>query len=186
MLFQELDKLKRDVIMTSIILMFLGVMLIILPVGFIPYFSKALGFVLLIALMFSIFSFIGSSKALINYLMLCAGLAAGVAGAALLIFENLLASATTWLVGTVPLIAGAYGIYHAIVFARRSKRKGWFVLVILSALLAAFGSVIFWNPWRGDAGASMKIIGGVLMFSALVSGLSLIWIWPVRRDEEAS
>ncbi len=183
MLFQGLDRLKRSVLMTAIVLMFIGVMLMILPVSFIPYFSKTLGFVLLVALVFSIFCFLSSSKALYHHLVLIGGLAAGVLGALLLIFGDLITRAAPWLICIVPILLGIYGIYHAVVFARRSGRKGWFILIILSALLIGFGSVIFWNPWRGNTKALMMIIGGVLMFSSLISALSLIWIWPIHRQE---
>lgn len=182
MLFQGLDKLKRSVLMTTFVLMFIGVLLMILPESMISFFGKALGFGLLVALVFDGLYFLSSPKALIHYILLALGLLAGLLGVALLAFEDLLVRTFSWLIGTVPLLLGIYGIYHALVFARRSKRKGWWVLILLSALLIAFGSVVFWNPWTGNPRASMQIMGGSLLFSALVSALSLIWIWPIHRE----
>ncbi len=182
MLFQGLDRLKRSVLMTTIVLMFIGIIFMIIPGESIKYISRGFGFLLLVALAFSIFNFVSSSKALFHHLVLVGGLVAGVVGALILTNDSLLENALKWLVGVVPIVSGAYGIYHALVFARRSGRKGWFVLVILSALLIVFGAFVFFNPWRDNTSALMLIIGGSLLFSSMVSGLSLIWIWPIHRD----
>lgn len=182
MLFQGLDRLKRSVLMTTIVLMFIGFIFIIIPDGSIRYISRGLGFLLLVALVFSVFSFLSSSRALFHHLVLVGGLLAGVVGALILSNDSLLENALKWLVGVVPIVSGVYGVYHAFVFARRSGRKGWFILVILSVLLVLFGAVVFFNPWKDNTSALMKIIGGSLLFSSLVSGLSLIWIWPIHRD----
>ena len=182
MLFQGLDRLKRSVLMTTIVLMFIGVIFMIIPGGSIKYISRGLGFLLLVALAFSVLNFVSSSKALFHHIVLVGGLIAGVVGALILSNDTLLEKALKWLVGVVPIAAGIYGVYHAFVFARRSGRKGWFILVVLSALLIVFGAFVFFNPWRDNTSALMMIIGGSLLFSSMVSGLSLIWIWPIHRD----
>ena len=182
MLFKELDKLKRSAVMTTIILMFIGFILLLLPETYIPFLSSALGFILLVVLVVAVLDYIGSAKALIHYFRLALGLLAGVVGFALFVFDGLFVSALSWLVGTVPILIGMYGIYHALAFARRSGRRGWWILIILSAAMILFGGVIFGNPWVDSPRAVMQVIGGTLMFSAFVSALRLIWIWPIHND----
>ena len=184
MLFKELDKLKRNAVMTSIILIFIGLVLLILPEEYISFLGQAVGFVLLVVFADAILNFIGSKKALIHYIHLAFGLLAGVCGIALFAFENTLISSLPWLIGVLPIIGGFYGVYHALAFARHSGRKGWWVLVILSGLLILFGVCIFFNPWKDNSYAMIKVIGGTLMFSAIVSALRLIWLWPVRNEQE--
>jgi len=51
---------------------------------------------------------------------------------------------------------------------------------ILSAILLVFlGVVIFVNPFWNVPDNLMKVIGGAVFFSAIVSGIRLIWTWPV-------
>ena len=66
MLFHGLDKLKRSAIMTTIILMFIGNILLVLPEGALTFLGGAVGFVLLVVSVVMILNFIGSPKALIH------------------------------------------------------------------------------------------------------------------------
>jgi len=183
-LFKELDKLKRSAIMSGIILMSIGFFFLIMPVEYVPYLGFALGFLLLVLFTLSVFLFLGSKKALIHYVMLSLGLIAGLFGTALLFFDSLFIRVLFLAVGVVPIIAGLYGIWHALFFARFSRRKGWWVLILLAVLMILFGTAVFFTPWAADTGATVKVIGGTMLFSALVSALRLIWVWPIRHEEE--
>ena len=182
MLFQSLDKLKRNAIMTTIVLMFIGNTLMFVPETYFAFLDSALGFALLVVAVTGIFHFISSGKALIHYIYLALSLFSGLMGIMFFVFDDFLLQLLTWLVGVIPILFGVYGIWHAIAFARRSGRKGWWILIILSAALMVFGGVIFWNPWMDSTRATIQVIGGTLMFSAIISALRLIWLWPIRRD----
>ena len=183
MLFQGLDKLKRSAIMTSIILMFIGNILLVLPEGALTFLGGAVGFSLLVVSVVAILNFIGSPKALIHYILLAIGLFSGLLGIIFLVFESFLADCLFWLVGLLPIFGGAYGVYHALTFARRSGRRGWWILIVLSVFLIVFGGFIFYNPWMESPQAVMQVIGGTMMYSAFLSALRLIWIWPVHSAE---
>ena len=183
MLFEELEKIKRSAVMASIVLAAAGFVLLVVPAAYVGYLGAACGFALLVAMGVQVLEFIGRRKSLMGYIRLSAAIAAGLLGLALLVFDGLFAAAAQWLVGTVPILLGAYLVYHALVFARRSGRRGWWVLLVLAALLLAFGSLVFWNPWMHDERAAMQVTGGALMYSAAVMGLSLVWIWPVGNAE---
>ena len=182
MLFKSLDKFKRTMVMMIIFLMFTGLTLFVVPVSYVPMLGKALGFCFLVFSILRILEFISSNKALIHYIRLFIGLLLGLAGILLFAIDNLFLSLLNWLVGTLPILLGAYGLYHAFAFARRSGRKGWGVFVLLNGLLLLFGTILFWNPWTDDPRKVLYVIGGTLFYSAAVYAASLFWIWPFRQS----
>ena len=184
MLFQSLDKIKRSAVMSTIVLMFIGLILLLLPEGYFSFLNFSAGFALSVVLILSVLNFISSSKTLMSYMKLTLGLIAGIFALAFFTFDGLLLSILSWLVGILPILLGAYGIYHAVAFARRSGRRAWWLLIVFSVFLIVFGGFIFWNPWMDYSSAFIKIIGGTLLYSAFVSALSLIWIWPIHSSEQ--
>jgi uncharacterized membrane protein HdeD (DUF308 family) len=182
MLFQELNKLKWNTVMSSIVLMVIGIFMVICPDNYVKTMIGALGAVLLIFAVLGVLEFISSNKALIHYIRLFVGLLAGMAGVLLFSADGLFLALLNWLVGTLPILLGGYGLYHALMYARRSGRSGWWVLVILSCLLLLFGTILFVNPWADDPRKVLYVIGGTLFYSAVVYAISLFWIWPFRRD----
>ena len=181
MLFNSLDKFKRKMIMLIILLMFAGLLMFIIPVPYIPLLGKGLGFAFLVSSIFQVLEFIGSNKALIHYIRLFVGLLCGLAGSLLFSVDGLFLWLLNWLVGTLPILLGGYGLYHALTYARRSGRSGWWILVILSCLLLLFGTFLFMNPWADDPRKVLYVIGGTLFYSAAVYAASLFWLWPFHR-----
>ena len=70
MLFQELGKLKRSSIMTSIILMAVGIMMVICPPQYIDTLVSALGYGMVTLAAVMIMDFLSSRKVLMNYIYL--------------------------------------------------------------------------------------------------------------------
>ena len=66
MIFQELNKLKRSTIMSSIILIVLGILMILCPEEYIRTMISLMGSVLLVFSVVGILEFLGSNKALIK------------------------------------------------------------------------------------------------------------------------
>ena len=184
MLFNSLDKLKRTMVMMIIFLLFAGLTMFVVPVSYVPMLGKVLGFFFLILSIHKILDFIGSKKAMINYISLTLGLLAGFFGILLFSVDGLFLSLLNWLTGTLPILCGGVGLYHALVHARRSGRKGWWILIILNCLLLLFGTILFVNPWADDPRAVLQVIGGTLFYSAVVYLISLFWIWPFRKQTE--
>lgn len=185
MLFKALDRMRRNAIMAAIVLMFAGNVLLVVPYHYTPFLGGAAGFALAVYSLVSIFDFVAGGKALIDCIRLFVGLLAGVIGIMLFVFDGLFVDMMSVLVGVVPIVAGAIGLYHAFAYARRSGRRGWWVLVVLSGAIMVFGGFVFFNPWMDSPQAAMQIVGGVLMYTAILSALSLIWLWPARSVEEA-
>lgn len=183
MIFESLDRMKRTAVMTTIILMIAGNMLLVLPDNILPRCNEIAGFALLVYAVLSVFNFLSSKKALIHYIHLTLGLICGMLGVFFFVFEGLLTVLLIWMVGLIPIIFGLYGIYHALVFARRSGRKGWSILIVMSLALIIFGGFAFIHPWVTSTAGHLRIVGGTLMYSAVISALRLIWLWPIQNPE---
>ena len=166
-----------------ICLLFAGLTMFVIPVSYIPILGKVLGFGFLVLAILKILDFISSKKAMINYIGLSLGLLAGFFGILLFSFDGLFLVLLNWLTGTLPILLGGVGLYNALTYARRSGRKGWWMLIILSCLLLLFGTILFVNPWADDPRAVLQVIGGTLFYSAVVYVISLFWIWPFQQHD---
>ena len=182
MFSRELDKLKRSVITTSIVLLFAGLLLYLIPAEYIPIINIASGFTLLVICVVTMFIFLGSSKILIRYLQLCGGLTMGLAGIALWIFDDMFIRLLTLMIGILPAVISIPSMFHAFAYLRRSGRKGWWLLVLCPLALMAFAVFVLWNPWLKDENAVMNAAGTVLISTAVVNALRLIWLRPAKRD----
>ena len=68
MLFQELGKLKRSSIMTSIIMMAVGILMIMCPAQYVGALVSTLGYCILIFAAVMVLDFISGKKVLMNYI----------------------------------------------------------------------------------------------------------------------
>ena len=141
MLFDELDKARRRTIMTMIVFVFVGAAFLVVPEAYMPFVGSACAFALVVWSVVAILEFAYGPKVLIRYLGLFVALAAGLLGVALFVFDNLFLRLVTGLVAAIPILGGIVGSYHALVFARRSGRRGWWVPLVLSILLVGFGAM---------------------------------------------
>lgn len=183
MLFDSLDKLKRNSILSSILLVFLGAIIMLCPKEFIPSLTMLFGYTLVVIAIILMLNFISSNKSLMEYLKFTGALALGLVGVAVLVFKHELLVVLAWLFGFLLVLDGLRTIIHSFTYARRSMRKGWWVLTILSVLLIIAGVILFINPFWGTAEMLMKVIGCTIFFSAIVSGVRLIWTWPLRSSK---
>ena len=128
--------------------------------------------------------FISGKKALIHYIVFTGALIIAILGIFILIYNKDLLKALGWLFGFVLVQDGLFTLLNALLFARRSNRKGWWMLVVLAVALLTLGVTIFLNPWWDSPSLLMKVIGGALLFSAFVSALRLVWVWPFKNEKE--
>ena len=182
MLFQELSKLKRQSIMTSIVLVAAGVLLMIWPEKYVVALINALGAALVVIATVMVLDFLSSNKAMIQFVYLTGALILGIAGIAVLLFDIDVLNVLSWLFGVILIIDGLNSTMNALIFARRSGRKGWGVLIPLSLLLIVCGVILVINPWWRTTGDLLKVIGLMILLSSIVSILRLIWIWPIKSE----
>ncbi len=180
MLFKTLDRLKRSILMTTIILIFIGSALLLIPSGYISFMGSSLAFILMVACVSGILRFMSSRKALIHYINLFLSLTAGLIGLILFINPEALVGILRIVVGILPIVLGTSGNYYAFIYAQRAGRKAWWILAVLSSLLIFFGAFSLFQPWMSSISGIAKVAGGGMMFSAFVFALTLIWVWPLN------
>ena len=76
----------------------------------------------------------------------------------------------------------AAAIVNALMYARRAGRPGWWVLIVLNALLILCGLVVLVNPWWNEPTKLFDVIGGMLLFSSVVSVVRTIFNWPIKGE----
>ena len=180
MLFQELGKLKRSSIMTSITLMALGIIMVICPFNYTESLVNTLGCAMLIIAAVIGLEFISSKRVMINYIYLTCGLILGILGASVLVFDNSMVGIIGFTFSAALIVSSVIDIFSAMTYARRSQRKGWWILILLSALQIMFGLIVLINPWWNSASSLFKAIGVILLFSCVVSIIRLFFVWPIR------
>ena len=183
MLFDSLDKLKRNSILSSILLMTVGVVILICPDRYIRSLTVISGYTMLVFAIVMMLEFISSKRSLMDYLKFTGSLVIAIVGMCVLIFSNDIVRVLAWLFGFLLLCDGGRSMYHSLTYARRANRPCWWILTVFSALLMVAGIIIFANPWWDTPSMLMKVIGGVVLFAAAVSILRLIWTWPLRGSE---
>ena len=98
-------------------------------------------------------------------------------------FRDDILQVLAWLFGFLLVVDGARTAVHSFTYARRSQRKGWQLLTLLSLLLITAGVILFVNPWWNSTDSLAKVIGCAVLFSSVVSAMRLIWTWPLRNTE---
>jgi len=179
MLFEELGKLKRSSIMTSIILIVVGIVMFMCPEQYVNALVSVLGYAMLIIAAVGVLEFISGKKCLMNYIYLTGALILALLGVAVLILDNIVAIIGI-VFGLVQIIIGVISAANAWLYARRAGRKGWQTLIVLSALMILFGLIVLINPWWNDPVKLLDVIGCMLLFSSAVSIVRLILNWPIK------
>lgn len=182
MLFESLDKLKRNSIMSAILLIALGAIIMICPNHYIGSLTLLFGYTLVVVAIVMVLNFFSGKKSLMEYLKFSGALILGIVGICVLVFRSDIMRVLAWLFGFLLIVDGARTMVHSFTYARRSQRKGWWVLTILSLLLIAAGIVLFFNRWWDTPEMLMKVIGCAIFFSAIVSAIRLFWTWPLRKE----
>ena len=186
MLFESLDKLKRNSIMSAILLITLGVVMLLCPVRYVDSLTLVFGYTLVVIAIVMLLGFFTGNKSLMEYLKFSGALILGIVGISVLVFRDDIMRVLAWLFGFLLFLDGGRTMIHSFTYARRSKRKGWWVLTILSLLLMTAGVILFLNPWWNTEDTLMKVIGCAILFSSVVSAIRLFWTWPVRNEKGGS
>jgi len=181
MLFQELGKLKRSSIMTSIIMMAVGILMIMCPEQYVSALVATLGYGMVIFAAVEVLQFISGKKALMNYIYLTGALIVALLGIAVLVMENIV-GVMGLIFGLVAIVDGSITVFHAHTYVRRAEGQGWPSLMVLGVLLVLFGLIVLINPWWNEPIKLFDVIGGMLMFASVVSIARLVFIWPIKAE----
>lgn len=181
MLFEELGKLKRSSIMTSIIFMAVGVVMIMCPAQYVNSLVSVLGYAMEILAAVWILDFLSSKKCLMDYIYLTGALILALLGMAVLVLDNVVLYIGI-IFGLVQVVSGVINLINAWMYARRAQRKGWWVLVVLSVLVILSGLIVLINPWWNEPTKLFDVIGVMLLFSSVVSIVRTIFNWPIKGE----
>lgn len=181
MLFQELGKLKRTSIMTSIIWMAVGILMIMCPAAFVNSLVGVLGYGLVIFAAVMVLEFIASKRVLMNYIYLTGALIMGLLGTAILVREDVV-RIIGLVFGLLLICDGGLSSLNTWFNVRHAGRKGWQSLLVLSGILVLMGLIVLINPWWSEPTKLFDVIGGMLLFSSVVSIVRLIYIWPIKAE----
>lgn len=106
MLFDSLDKLKRNSILSAILLIFLGAIIIICPQSYIPALTLAFGYILVIIAIILVLGFLSSKKSLMDYIKFTGSLILGLVGVAVLAYRSDVMRVLAWLFAFLLILAG--------------------------------------------------------------------------------
>ncbi len=183
MLFQSLGRIKRRTLVTAILLIALGVVMLICPEQYISSLVALFGYVMIIVSMVMILDFFSGNKALIHCILFTLALILGIGGLCVLIFRDDVLRVLSLLFGILLLTDGLHSLFYAYFYARRSSRKGWKLLVFLSVFSIVFGILLIANPFWHTPPELMNAVGFMILYSGLVSGLRMLWIWPLKDKQ---
>ena len=181
MLFQELSKLKRSSIMTSIILMAVGILMIICPPQYIDTLVSALGYGMVTLAAVMVMDFLSSRKVLMNYIYLTGALLMALLGIAVLTLDDIV-RVLGIVFGLVLIGTGVISFVRAWMFARRAELKNWWVLAVLSGIMIVLGLLLLINPWWKEINQLFDVIGCMLLYSSAVGIVRLIFLWPIKGE----
>ena len=184
MLFEPLDKLKRNAIFSAIILMALGALILIYPEAHVTSFLEIAGYGVCVMSIVMMLEFLSGKNSIMEYLKFTAALILALVGIYAVIYKEDTIRTLAWLFGILLIADGGRTAFHSVTYVRNSRRSSWWVITIFSVLLMLDGFLILFNPWWQDLGILMKIIGASLIFASLVSTLRLIWSWPIREKNK--
>ena len=180
MILQVLDKIRQQTVITSLLLMIVGLLMLIIPVQYEDILVEVLGYVVVLVGGVMVWDFIAGDKKLSNCILFTAALLLIVLGLFVLITGDDILTVSSVLFGILLIVDGVHSTVHAWMYARRSGKKWWWILLILSISLIVAGIVILNNPWWHTMHSFVKVIGGVLLFAAAVGIVRLILVWPIR------
>ena len=181
MLIQALGKVKQQTIISSLILMIIGLLMLVIPEQYDGTLVSLLGYVVVILGAFMVWNFVGSPKKLSDCILFTAALLLVLLGIYVLVSGDDILKVLSVLFGILLIVDGLHSALHAWLYARRSGRKWWWILLILCILLMLAGITILNNPWWHTTHSFVKVIGGTILFAAAAGIVRLILVWPIRK-----
>ena len=182
MIFQAINKIKQQTIISSVLLMVLGLLMLIIPEKHDAILVSALGYVVLLLGAVMVWDFVGGEKKIVDYIFFTGALLLILLGLYIMVSGDNILRVLSVLFGILLMVDGLHSGLHAWVYARRSGRKWWGVLLVLSILLFAAGITVLNNPWWNSVHSFVKVIGGVILFAAATGIIRLILVWPIRKE----
>ena len=181
MLFEVLDKLKQQTVISTVLLMVLGLLMLIIPEQYDGTLVDVLAYVVILIGSVMVWDFIAKEKKLVDCILFIAALLLILLGIYILVSGDNILKVLSVLFGILLMIDGLHSALHAWMYARKAGKKWWGLLLFLSILLFLAGILILNNPWWHTTHSFVKVIGGVILFAAATGIIRLILVWPIRK-----
>ena len=182
MLFESLNKIKRMSLVSSIVLITIGIFLVIWPEDQIALLMEIIGILMLVAAVLLFFNHLASKKTMMDYVLFTAALVLGIVGVVIITFKIETIYVLSWILGIIIAMDGIHGLIHTLVFARRSHKKWWGVLLPLALLLLFNGLLIIIHPLCKTPEALKTMMGWIIVASSVIGIIRMIWVWPIRDE----
>ena len=124
MLLDALSKIKRQSILTAILLMCLGIMLLLCPEEYITTLIILSGYIMIVYALEQTLEFLVNSTTTMSSILFIIAVVVGLVGLAVLVFHEDVLTVLSWIFGLLLMVDGIHSIYYAFTFAKRSGRKG--------------------------------------------------------------
>ena len=181
MLFELLDKLRQQTVISTILLMVLGLFMLVIPVEYDGTIVNILGYAVILLGAVMVWDFIAGEKKLVSCILFACALLLIVLGIYILASGDDILKVLSVLFGVLLIVDGFHSTMHAWMYARRAGKKWWGILLVLSILLIAAGIIILNNPWWQTAHSFVKVIGWILLCAAVIGIIRMILVWPIRK-----
>ncbi len=181
MLFTVLDKLRQQTVISTVLLMVLGLFMLIIPAKYDGTLVNILGYAVVILGAVMVWDFIAGDKHLVSCIIFACALLLILLGVFILVSGDNILVVLSVLFGVLLMVDGLHSALHAWMYARRSGKTWWGLLLFLSILLFFAGIVILNNPWWNTPHSFVKVIGGIILFAAATGIIRLILVWPIRK-----
>ena len=181
MLFEVLDKLKQQTVISTVLLMVLGLLMLIIPEQYDGTLVNVLAYVVILIGSVMVWDFVAKEKKLVDCILFIAALLLILLGIYILVSGDNILKVLSVLFGILLMIDGLHSALHAWMYARKAGKKWWGLLLLLSILLFLAGILILNNPWWHTTHSFVKVIGGVILFASATGIIRLILVWPIRK-----
>ena len=181
MLFEVLDKLRQQTVISSVLLMVLGLFMLVIPEQYDLTLVHVLAYAIILLGLVMVWDFVAGEKKLVSCILFTCALLLIVLGVYILASGEDILKVLSVLFGILLIIDGVHSAVHAWMYARRAGKKWWGILLVLSILLILAGIVILNNPWWHTTHSFVKVIGWVILFAAATGIVRMILVWPIRK-----
>ena len=181
MLFQALDKLRQQTVISTVLLMVFGLFMLVIPGQYDITLVHILGYVIMLLGAVMVWDFIGSEKKLVSCILFTCALLLIILGIYIQVSGDDILKGLSVLFGILLIIDGLHSALHAWMYARRSGKKWWGILLLLSILLIVAGIIILNNPWWHTTHSFVKVIGWIILFAAGTGIIRMVLVWPIRK-----
>ena len=181
MLFEALGKLKHQIIISSVVMMILGLLMLIIPEQYDGILVHVLGYTAILLGAVMVWDFIGGNRKLKDFILFIAALLLMVLGIYVLVSGDNTLVVLSGFFGILLIVDGFHSAVHAWMYARRAGKKWWWLLLLLCMLLIGAGIIILNNPWWHTTHSFVKVIGGTVLFASAVGIVRLILVWPLKN-----